>query len=91
VKTARAARAFGAQTVLLAGGVAANRALRDRLHQEVAEHCGGETPVRYPPFAYCTDNAAMVAGAGFFALRRGEQAGWALDVHPRLPLVTVDD
>ena len=87
VKTARAARAHAAKTVLLAGDVATNPALGDRLRQEVAEHCGGEVPVRYPPLAYCTDNAAMVAGAASFALRRGEQSGWEADVHPRLPLV----
>jgi N6-L-threonylcarbamoyladenine synthase len=57
------------------------------MRQEVAEHCGGELPVRYPPPELCTDNAAMVAGAAFFALRRGAQAGWEADVHPRLPLV----
>jgi N6-L-threonylcarbamoyladenine synthase len=90
IKTARAARAFGAKTVLLAGGVAANTALRHRLRQEVAEHCGGEIPVRYPPLAYCTDNAAMVAGAAAFALRRGVQSGWETDVHPRLPLVAAE-
>lgn len=88
VKTARAARAHGARSVLLAGGVAANAALRDRLRREVAAQGGGETPVRFPPLAYCTDNAAMIAGAAFYALRRGERSGWDLDVHPRLPLAT---
>ena len=87
VKTARAAHAFGARSVVLAGGVAANAALRDRLEREVAVHSGGELPVRYPGLALCTDNAAMIAGAGFYALRRGEQAGWDADVHPRLSLV----
>ncbi len=87
VKTARAAREFGARTVLLAGGVAANALLRDRLQAEVATACGPETPVRFPPLVYCTDNAAMVGGAAYFALRRGAQAGWEADVHPRLPLV----
>ncbi len=87
VKTARAARAFGAGTVLLAGGVAANGALRERLRLEVTEHGGGAIPVVYPPLAYCTDNAAMIGAAAAFVLRRGEQAGWEADVHPRLPLV----
>jgi N6-L-threonylcarbamoyladenine synthase len=71
--------------VLLAGGVAANRALRDALTAAVAEQLP-ETPVRFPPFVFCTDNAAMVAGAAHFALRRGEQAGWDADVAPRLAL-----
>ena len=87
VKTARAARAFGAQSVVIAGGVAANASLRERLRQEVVVQCGDELPVRYPGLTLCTDNAAMIAGAGFYALRRGEQAGWDADIHPRLPLV----
>jgi N6-L-threonylcarbamoyladenine synthase len=86
VKTVRAAGAFDARTVLLAGGVAANRALRDALTKAVAARLG-ETPVRVPPFVYCTDNAAMVAGAAHWALRRGDQAGWEADVVPRLALV----
>ena len=87
VKTARAARAHGVRTVLLAGGVAANAALRERLRDEVIDHCGGEVPVRYPPLAYCTDNAAMIAAAAHFASDRGEETGWETDVHPRMPLV----
>ncbi len=89
VKTARAALEFGAKTVLLAGGVAANAALRTCLADEVARRCEpelGPVPVRYPPPALCTDNAAMVAGAAFYALRRGAQAGWETDIHPRLRL-----
>ncbi|HEU5431690.1 MAG TPA: tRNA (adenosine(37)-N6)-threonylcarbamoyltransferase complex transferase subunit TsaD [Thermomicrobiales bacterium] len=85
VKTVRAAEATGARTVLLAGGVAANRALREALTAAVAERLP-DTPVRFPPLVYCTDNAAMIAGAAHFALRRGEQAGWDADVVPRLAL-----
>ncbi len=89
VKTARAVVEFGAKTVLLAGGVAANAALRARLRDEVVWRCEpelGPVPVRYPPPALCTDNAAMVAGAALYALRRGAQAGWETDIHPRLRL-----
>ncbi len=86
VKTVRAAEAFGARTILLAGGVAANRALRDALTAAAAATLG-DTPVRFPPLVYCTDNAAMVAGAAHWALRRGDQAGWEADVVPRLALV----
>lgn len=88
VKTVRAAREFGAKTLLLAGGVAANAALRRRLQTETASACDDHAPpVRFPPIELCTDNAAMVAGAAFFAIRRGAHAGWEADVHPRLPLV----
>ena len=85
-KTARAAAALGVDTVVLAGGVAANRALREAVTCTVAERTAGRATVRVPDLTYCTDNAAMVAGAGYFALRRGEQAGWETDVHPRFPL-----
>jgi N6-L-threonylcarbamoyladenine synthase len=87
VKTARAAVEFGARTVVLAGGVAANTLLRDRLRQEVLELCGPDVPVAYPAFAFCTDNAAMVAGAAAWIIRRGDLVGWEADVHPRLSLL----
>lgn len=81
-KTARAAREFGATMVLLAGGVAANAALRQRL-REISP-----VPVRYPPPVLCTDNAAMIAGAGFYLAQRGVRADLDLDVQAQLPLVT---
>jgi len=88
VKAVRAAAAFDAATLLLAGGVAANAALRERLDREVIERLGTDAiPVRYPPLELCTDNAAMIAGAAGFALKRGVQGGWEVDVQPRLALV----
>jgi N6-L-threonylcarbamoyladenine synthase len=86
VKTAEAAREFAARTVVLAGGVAANALLRDRLLQEVSERSSPDVVVAYPPLALCTDNAAMVAGAAAWIIRRGELAGWEADVSPRLAL-----
>jgi N6-L-threonylcarbamoyladenine synthase len=87
VKAARAARAHGARTLVLAGGVAANLALRERI---AAELVGGDEDdaLRFmtPPFVLCTDNAAMIAGAAAYALKRGVQGGWEVDVSPRLPL-----
>jgi N6-L-threonylcarbamoyladenine synthase len=89
VKAAQAAEAFEARTVVLAGGVAANTALRTRLLAEVGRAFDGRSPsVRFPAFEFCTDNAAMVAAAGYYALGRGVQAGWEVDVHPRFPLVS---
>ncbi len=87
VKTARAARETNARTVVLAGGVAANEALRDAVRTEVERECGPEVIVSIPAAVYCTDNAAMVAGAAYFAVRRGVQAGWETDVRPRFPLI----
>ena len=87
-KTARAAAEFGAETVLLAGGVAANALLRERLSHEVAERRGSTVAVRFPRLTWCTDNAAMVAGAAAWVIRRGDLAGWEADVWPRLALAS---
>jgi N6-L-threonylcarbamoyladenine synthase len=81
-KTVCAARERGARMVLLAGGVAANALLRRRLQSAL------EVPLRYPPPILCTDNAAMIAGAAYYALENGVHAGPELDVHPQLPLTT---
>ncbi|MCC6674993.1 MAG: tRNA (adenosine(37)-N6)-threonylcarbamoyltransferase complex transferase subunit TsaD [Thermomicrobiales bacterium] len=83
-KTANAVRNTETNSVVLAGGVAANRALRERLSDEIGAISG--TMLRVPAFSYCTDNAAMVAAAGYYAMRRGAQSGWELDVSSRLPI-----
>ncbi|MGD8398607.1 MAG: hypothetical protein PVG11_07100, partial [Anaerolineae bacterium] len=82
-KTVQAATEHDAQMILLAGGVAANELLR---HEVTVR---SPVPVRYPPIELCTDNAAIIASAGFFHFRDGERAGWDLDVvpGPRLPEV----
>lgn len=80
-KTVNAARDVGARCVLLAGGVAANAALRDTL---IAR---SPVPVRYPPIWLCTDNAAMVGAAAYFRFGQGVQQGWSLGVKPNLKLV----
>lgn len=85
VKTARVARREGVGSVLLAGGVAANRALRERLAQEL-DGTAPTAQLHVPAFELCTDNAAMIAGAAYYALRRGDQAGWEADIAPRLAL-----
>ncbi len=88
-KTILAAEATDARSILLAGGVAANRVLRERMDAAIAERFSERTrpALHVPPIELCTDNAAMIAGAAYQALHRGEQAGWELDVDPRLPLM----
>lgn len=82
-KTVRAAQELGVRQVVLAGGVAANLALRERLDSALAPL---DIALRYPPVAFCTDNAAMIASAGYFHLRLGERDGFDLDVKPGLQL-----
>ena len=59
-KTARAAAEHGVREVIVAGGVAANGALREALQARCT------VPVRWPPPALCTDNAAMIGAAACF-------------------------
>jgi N6-L-threonylcarbamoyladenine synthase len=82
-KTARAAEALQVKEVVLAGGVAANLALRERLSTALLAH---HIPLRYPPVSLCTDNAAMIAAAGYFHRRLGEVSDHDLDVRPSLQL-----
>jgi N6-L-threonylcarbamoyladenine synthase len=83
-KVLGAAAREGLDTVLLAGGVAANSRLRGRL-LEAAPEAGVRVLVPSP--ALCTDNGAMVACAGSFALERGERAPLDLGVDPNLRIV----
>jgi len=73
-KTARAAREERVTEIVVSGGVAANRLLRDTLAKRAP------VPVRLPPPVLCTDNAVMVAACGYFRFRRGERAGLDQDV-----------
>jgi N6-L-threonylcarbamoyladenine synthase len=82
-KTVRAAQALQVKEVVLAGGVAANLALRARLSEALSPH---HIPLRFPPVSLCTDNAAMIAAAGYFHRRIGEVSGHDLDVRPGLQL-----
>jgi len=79
-KTVAVARERRAKQVLLAGGVAANKALRARLTSE------SPIPVLVPPPILCTDNAAMIAACGYYRLRAGKVNGLDLDVVAGLKL-----
>lgn len=67
-KVRRAIMVTGHKNVILAGGVAANRLLRQRL-KELAEKM--DINIYYPPLKYCTDNAAMIAAAGVLYFEKG--------------------
>jgi N6-L-threonylcarbamoyladenine synthase len=79
-KTLAVARQRRAKQVLLAGGVASNKALRQRLTSE------SPIPVLVPPPILCTDNAAMIAACGYYRLQAGGVDGLDLDVFPGLKL-----
>jgi N6-L-threonylcarbamoyladenine synthase len=82
-KTARAARAIGARSIVVGGGVAANRVLASRLADEAAAL---GLPVHVPRPGLCTDNGAMIGAAGCRRFVAGARAGLDLDARPNLPL-----
>ena len=82
-KTLRAAEEFQVKQVLLAGGVAANQRLRQRMQQACAQH---GLPLVIPPLWLCTDNAAMIASAGFVEYEKGVRETMALNAYPGLRL-----
>ena len=73
-KTARAAKVHGAKTVFLAGGVAANKGLREAL--KIVVERDTEAQVVLPDLKWCTDNAAMIGMAAAFRLAKGEAHDW---------------
>ena len=79
-KTMEAAREFGAKEILVAGGVSANKPLREIFQSQ------NEFKVNIPAFSLCTDNAAMIAAAGYYRYIGGEVSGLEMDVRPTWPL-----
>jgi N6-L-threonylcarbamoyladenine synthase len=86
----RVAEKYHPQTLIVAGGVACNGALR-AASREAAARLG--VPVYFPSPHLSTDNAAMIAAAGTVKLQAGERAGWDLnaDVRLRLQNIEVED
>ena len=81
--TIEGAKREGAKIVAIAGGVAANSELREKMTKE-CEKFG--IKVVYPPPVLCTDNAAMIAAAGYYSFKEGVRADLDLNAIPNLPL-----
>jgi N6-L-threonylcarbamoyladenine synthase len=79
-KALSAAETFEAKEVLVAGGVSANRALREAFRER------SPLPVRVPPLALCTDNAAMIGAVGHWRYLSGQRDALDIDVLPTWPL-----
>jgi N6-L-threonylcarbamoyladenine synthase len=79
-KTMQAARDHHAKEILVAGGVSANRALRQAFQNQT------EIKVHIPAFSLCTDNAAMIAAAGYYRYALGHLSSLDMDIQPTWPL-----
>lgn len=70
-KTINAARAYNVKTIMLGGGVAANKELQNQMGQKIAQELP-TTEYKIPNTGLSTDNAAMIAAAGYAHIARGE-------------------
>lgn len=81
--TIGAAKELKTGTICIAGGVAANSLLRECMTKKAREE---NILVLYPQLKLCTDNAAMIASAGYYALKNGYIADWRLNAVPSLKI-----
>ena len=89
-KSLKAVQASGLKRLVVAGGVGANRSLRDQLNDACAKF---GIRVHYPELHLCTDNGAMIALTGAMRLQARKaqpDASYAFDVWPRWPLDQID-
>ena len=86
IKCERALDAADCDTLVVAGGVGANRNLRARLQQLMSERDG---QVHFPRPAFCTDNGAMIAYAGALRLLAGQRQGPEITVQPRWDMASL--
>ena len=88
IKCRRALQATGWKTLVVAGGVSANTAIRTGINKMTAKL---KAKAFFPRHKFCTDNGAMIAYAGCEHLLRGKVTGLSVKVHPRWPLSKYTD
>lgn len=80
IKCRRALQQTGFSTLVIAGGVGANKSLRHTLHEMCKKN---EASLFFPRMEFCTDNGAMIAYVGCKRLLRGDREGLSVEVFPR--------
>lgn len=88
-RTVKALRTFPVKQLILAGGVAANSGLRERLDQELTAF--PEVELLKAPLKLCGDNAAMIGAAGYVAYQHGIRAGLDLNADPSLEFDWIEE
>ena len=82
-KTKRAIEEYNVNQLLIAGGVSANKSLREKL-EEMCYNLNIE--LLKPELKYCTDNASMIGAAGYYVYKKGDRADFSLNPNPGLDL-----
>jgi len=82
-KTLKALKDYRVNNLIVAGGVAANKGIRERLESDCRKE---KINLTVPEIRFCTDNAAMIAASGYYAYIRGDRADLTLNANSSLDL-----